>query len=145
MCSDLLGTTDLILLLLKKNCISMLGETLCILKPLIYLATRYLKGEESWLPWTTALSIGIFNLIIISNEESDEKYTLDQEKEINKRSLSILLYILRPPCFKKFVEKKFDHFVKNVCPSVPLGKFIAKIIINRSMHVRKSYFYIWSC
>ncbi|CAG5074105.1 Similar to PEX16: Peroxisome biogenesis protein 16 (Arabidopsis thaliana) [Cotesia congregata] len=120
------------------------SRTLFILKPLIYLATRFLKGEESWVPWTTALSINLINLIIIKKEESDQGYTIDQEDEIRKRSLNVFLYILRPPFFKKFIEKKFNYCVINVCPYVPLGTKIAKVIIKRSKHAEKSYFYLWS-
>lgn len=70
--------------------------------------------------------------------------TSDQKKEMSRRCVSMLLYILRSPFYDKYSCDRIDSFMKAISRTIPLAKLVVEPYRELIPHYQQSYFYMWS-
>ncbi|XP_071831337.1 peroxisomal membrane protein PEX16-like [Apostichopus japonicus] len=117
----------------------LLGEILHISRPVVHLTCLLQWGEKSWKPWLAALTVDLANLILLSKSD---QINIVEEKEISRRRLLLLLYLLRSPCFDNYSKAKVLAFLGTT------GRIWGLQTLSKSLSEylpkwQKIYFYNW--
>nr|XP_034184771.1 peroxisomal membrane protein PEX16 isoform X1 [Osmia lignaria]XP_034184772.1 peroxisomal membrane protein PEX16 isoform X1 [Osmia lignaria] len=126
----------------EKNLL--LAESLYIVKPLLHLGCISLTGEKQWLPWLLSFAIDSLSLKIFSNEAQNMLFSKEEEKEIFRRRLALLLYILKSPFYDRYSCIRIYAILTALSNKVPLAKFVTERIKTYLPHWQSTYFYTWS-
>ncbi|KZC08865.1 Peroxisomal membrane protein PEX16 [Dufourea novaeangliae] len=122
-----------------------LAESLYVMKPLFHLGCISLTGEKQWPPWLLSLAIDLFSLKIFNKEvKKAVSLSKEDERELYKRRLALLLYILRSPFYDRCSRTRIYAILTALSNNVPLAKFIAEPIKRYLPHWQSTYFYVWS-
>lgn len=121
-----------------------LAESLYVAKPLFHLGCMSLTGEKRWPPWLLSLAIDLLSLKIVSEEAKNMSFSEAEKKEIFRRRLALLLYILKSPFYDKYTIGKIETILTAISTKVPLTKFVTDPIKNYLPHWQNTYFYMWS-
>lgn len=70
--------------------------------------------------------------------------TSDQKKELSRRCVSMMLYILRSPFYDKYSGDKIDAFLKAISRTIPFAKLIIEPYRELIPHYQQLYGYMWS-
>ncbi|XP_076756525.1 peroxisomal biogenesis factor 16 [Xylocopa sonorina] len=122
----------------------MLAETLYILKPLFHLGCISVTGEKHWPPWLLSLAIDLLSLKLINNGAKNISFSKEEEKEIFRRRVAVLLYILKSPFYDKYSCIKIYSLLTALSDKVPLAKYLADPVTKYLPHWQSTYFYLWS-
>ncbi|KAK4803424.1 hypothetical protein SAY86_003241 [Trapa natans] len=114
----------------------LLGETLFITRPLIYVLLIRKYGMLSWAPWFLSLAIdllgaGIFSPVSLSKTGQENQRFLPstlEKDEMRRRKLLWALYLMRDPFFSKYTRQKLESTEKLLEPVPIFGMLTAKII-----------------
>jgi len=118
------------------------AELVYILKPMIHLGAIGAFGYNSWKSYLLSLFLDVFT---IRQYYNNRRYlTSDQKKELSRRCVNMLLYILRSPFYDRFSGNKIDSFMKAVSSTIPFAKLIVEPYRAYIPHYQESYFYMWS-
>ncbi|XP_017883416.1 peroxisomal membrane protein PEX16 isoform X2 [Ceratina calcarata] len=122
-----------------------LAESLYVVKPLFHLGCMSLTGEKRWPPWLLSLAIDLLSLKIVSLEVArNVSLSKAEKKEIFRRRLALLLYILKSPFYDKYSSVRIETILTTLSTKVPLTKFVTDPIKNYLPHWQNTYFYMWS-
>ena len=84
-----------------------IGELLHILQPLTHLASLALCGPASWKPFLLSLAMDCSSLSLHSQEE---RLTERERRELVRRRLALLSYLLRSPLYDRRSKVIFDFY-----------------------------------
>ncbi|KYN04454.1 PREDICTED: peroxisomal membrane protein PEX16-like [Cyphomyrmex costatus] len=105
-----------------------LAESLYVTKPLLHLGCIYLNSKNRWPPWILSLIIDIASLNVFARCARKALLSKDEEEELVRRRLSLLLYILRSPFYDKYSRNKIDALLDTISNSVPLAKYLTSAV-----------------
>lgn len=67
-----------------------------------------------------------------------------QRLELSRRSLSLLLYILRSPFYERYSGRKISSVLQTLSTKVPLARLICQPLQRYIPEWQAIYFYMWS-
>ncbi|GAA0173687.1 hypothetical protein LIER_27252 [Lithospermum erythrorhizon] len=126
-----------------------LGETLFILRPLIYVLLIRKYGTRSWFPWFISLSVDIFGNGILSygtvlgrgSNGPQFHHSPEERDELKRRRLLWALYLMRDPFFSKYTRQRLNRTQKTLEP-VPIVGLIAEKLIDLIVGAQTRYTYM---
>lgn len=118
------------------------AEILYILKPLIHLSSISMFGSRSWKSYGVALFIDLLSLQMYRKNMTS--LTQKQRLELSRRTVAMLLYLMRTPFYEKFTQRKLNSLLDAVAATIPFSKSICQPIADYIPHWQQTYFYMWS-
>ena len=119
----------------KLQGISYLGESIHITKPLIHLYLMKRYGQRSFIPFVCALAMDLSSLKLIETDNLGKK-------EIQRRQIMLLMYLIRSPFYDHFSHNFFDTVLTNL-GHLPLVGYIPKHVLQYIPYWQQLYSYIW--
>ncbi|KAL9252389.1 Peroxisome biogenesis protein 16-like protein [Drosera capensis] len=126
------------------------GETLYILRPLIYVLFIRKYGIRSWIPWLGSLGVDLVAMIALAKateskrgvkEETDIHVSVAENKELKRRKLLWALYLMRDPFFCKYTRQRIEGTQKLLEP-VPILGLVAEKLGELVLRVQTRYTYM---
>lgn len=117
------------------------AEFVYIMKPLIHLGSVAAFGYKSWKSYL--LSLFLDSLSIYQYYKHRQYMTKDQKKEMSRRCVNMLLYILRSPFYDQYSNDKIDSFMLAL-NKIPFAKFIVEPYRQYIPSYQNTYFYMFS-
>lgn len=118
------------------------AELVYIFKPMIHLSSCALFGYKSWKSYALSMFLDLYSIRQYYNNR--QYLTSDQKKEMSRRCVSMLLYILRSPFYDQYSSDKIDAFMRAISRTIPFAKLIVEPYRELIPHYQQSYFYMWS-
>ncbi|KAJ8573257.1 hypothetical protein K7X08_009768 [Anisodus acutangulus] len=125
------------------------GETMFVLRPLIYVLLVRKYGTRSWFPWLISLAVDLIGnsiLSIITTSQDSRKdqhfqFSKSEKDELKRRKLLWVLYLMRDPFFSKYTRRRLESTQKIVEP-VPVVGFFAEKLIELLIGAQTRYTYM---
>lgn len=118
------------------------AELVYILKPMIHLGAVGLYGYKSWKSYLLSMFLDTYS--IYQYYKHRNFMTADQKKELSRRCVSMLLYILRSPFYDKYACNKIDAFMQAMSKNIPFVKLIVEPYRQYIPQYQNTYFYMFS-
>lgn len=98
-------------------------------------------------PWASTMSGDSNSTLMFSlngKDQADQCWNWSEELEIQKRYISLLMYLLRSPFYDRFTKEKLLKVLSFVANYVPLvGRVVAPLVVLLPQW-QQSYFQMWS-
>lgn len=120
-----------------------LAESLYVTKPLLHLGCTYITSKKQWPPWLLSFIIDIISLNMF-NRCPKALFSKEENEELVRRRLSLLLYILRSPFYDKYSRVKINELLDALSTSVPFAKLLTNAVKKNLPYMQSMYFYMWS-
>lgn len=117
------------------------AEIVYIMKPMIHLGTVGLFGYKSWKSWMSSLALDLFSLRTYYNNR--QYLSTAQKKELSRRCVTMILYIMRSPFYESVSHNKIDAFLRALS-RLPFAHQIFEPLRQYIPHYQGTYFYMWS-
>lgn len=117
----------------------LVGESLYIMRPLIYLISMYFYGKKSWKPWMLSLTSDLTSWWCLAYSPS--KLVKAEKDEVRRRSIAWLYYCVRSPFFEKFIGDGFAAAVVQKVQFIPLVRVFLGTLLDYLLVYRGHYFY----
>ncbi|KAM3322861.1 peroxisome biogeneis protein 16 isoform X1 [Capsicum chacoense] len=125
------------------------GESMFVLRPLIYVLLLRKYGTRSWFPWFISLAVdlignGILSAITMSQDGRKDQhfqFSKSEKDELKRRKLLWVLYLMRDPFFSKYTRRRLESTQKIVEP-VPVVGFFAEKLIELLIGAQTRYTYM---
>ncbi|CAL1676067.1 unnamed protein product [Lasius platythorax] len=121
-----------------------LAESLYVTKPLLHLGCMYITNKKHWPPWMLSFIIDVVSLNIFNRCAPKALFSKEEEEELVRRRLSLLLYILRSPFYDKYSRVKINALLDVLSTSVPFAKLLTNTVKKNLPYMQSMYFYMWS-
>lgn len=121
-----------------------LAEALYVVKPLVHLGALNHWGFKAWKPWFVALAIDLSSLQLYKLCEGTSTISHKERLELSRRSVALLLYILRSPFYEKYSSDRIQAFLDGLSNTVPFARLICNPISQYIPLWQRTYFYMWS-
>lgn len=118
------------------------AEVLYILKPIIHLTSAGFFGINSWKSYSVALFIDLASLNMYKKNISS--LTPKQRLELSRRTIQLLLYLMRTPFYEKFTQRKLTTFINAIACTIPFSSTICQPLLEYIPQWQQTYFYMWS-
>jgi peroxin-16 len=118
------------------------AELVYIFKPMLHLGSCAIFGYKSWKSYALSMFLDLYSIRQYYNNR--QYLTSDQKKEMSRRCVSMLLYILRSPFYDQFSNDKIDSFMRAISRTIPFAKLIVEPYRELIPHYQQSYFYMFS-
>lgn len=119
-----------------------LAEILYIVKPLAHLGGVAAFGFNNWKSYSVALLIDLMSLRLY--RQNRQHLTKQQRLELSRRTVSLLLYLMRSPFYDKYSKDKINALLRAVSCAIPFSKLICNPIMDYIPQWQRTYFYMWS-
>ena len=137
---------------LRKNSkrVLLLGESLHMIRPLVYVALRRRFGAKSWIPWLLSCILDVFSIRLSStgiekclendiNVSTTDVHTTTSA-EIQRRYTSLLMYFMRDPLYNVFsgpiLQSIFGSLAK-----IPLFGLFFEYFLEMLDYMKRYYFF----
>lgn len=117
------------------------AEIIYILKPMIHLGSIGLFGYKSWKSYLLSMFFDLFSIRQYYSHR--QSLTTEQKKEMSRRCVNLILYILRSPFYDQFSGRRIDSFMKAL-NIIPFAKLIVEPYREYLPRYQDTYFYMWS-
>ncbi|CAG9808134.1 unnamed protein product [Chironomus riparius] len=117
------------------------AEIVYIMKPILHLGSVAAFGYKSWKSYLLSLFLDTFS--IFQYYKHRNYMTSDQKKELSRRCVNMLLYILRSPFYDQYSNDKIDSFMKAL-NAIPFARFIVEPYRQYIPTFQNTYFYMFS-
>lgn len=111
---------------------------LYISKPLCHLMAMRKFGVNSWIAWGLALAVDVSSLKLLKSGVLSS----EDVKEVNRRQLALLMYLLRSPFYDMFSRRAILKALNSV-KGIPIVGLLRQPILNYLLYWQKIYFYVW--
>ncbi|KAJ9171310.1 hypothetical protein P3X46_014697 [Hevea brasiliensis] len=113
-----------------------MGEVLCITRPLIYVLFIRKYGIRSWTPWFLSLAVDFIGIGFLTQATKSMHggkgqplhLTVSEMDELKRRKLLWALYLMRDPFFSKYTRQRLESTEKLLEPVPIIGLLTAKIV-----------------
>ena len=150
----------------------LIGELLHILRPVIHLTTGAIVGgvEDHWTPYMVSLGLDVISLrllqgsnfyssndknlfgLINCNDDKDNGVDMDvdhiwnwsERLEIQRRYLSLLMYLLRSPFYDQYTKQRLLRLISLFANYIPLFGRLCRPLIRVLPEWQQIYFYVWN-
>ncbi|KAF9208459.1 Peroxisomal membrane protein pex16 [Haplosporangium sp. Z 27] len=121
------------------------GETLFILRPVIYVLAMRKYGQKSWYPWFLSLAIELVSRSSIKHYLSGRggrggSGTPLEKDELKRRLWLLLYYVLRSPFYTQYTKERLDNFCESASKK-PLISLVGGIVKDYQPLWESVYFY----
>lgn len=123
----------------------LLAENLYIVKPLVHLGCLSVTGDGQWPPWLLSFALDVISLKIINKETAAISLNKEDRKELLRRRVALLTYILRSPFYDKYSRVRIYALLNFLSAKLPLAGFVAETVKKYLPHWQSIYFSMWSC
>lgn len=86
----------------------------------------------------------VYSLKIFTRYASKALFSKEEEEELVRRRLSLLLYILRSPFYDKYSRVKINALLDALSTSVPFANLLTNVVKKNLPYMQSMYFYMWS-
>lgn len=117
-------------------------EVLYILKPVIHLGSASIFGINSWKSYGVALFVDLISLRLY--QKNMKSLSKKQRLELSRRTVALLLYLMRSPFYEKFTQKKLNALIKAISFTIPFSGTICQPLLEYIPQWQQTYFYMWS-
>ncbi|XP_055817370.1 peroxisome biogenesis protein 16 isoform X2 [Solanum dulcamara] len=125
------------------------GETMFVLRPLIYVLLVRKYGTRSWFPWFISLAVDLIGNSMLSaitmsqdsRKDQHFQFSKSEKDELKRRKLLWVLYLMRDPFFNKYTRRRLESTQKIVEP-VPIVGFFAEKLIELLIGAQTRYTYM---
>ncbi|KAK4738704.1 hypothetical protein R3W88_002401 [Solanum pinnatisectum] len=125
------------------------GETMFVLRPLIYVLLVRKYGTRSWFPWFISLAVDVIGNSMLSattmsrdsRKDQHFRFSKSEKDELKRRKLLWVLYLMRDPFFSKYTRRRLESTQKTVEP-VPVVGFFAEKLIELLIGAQTRYTYM---
>lgn len=117
-------------------------ELLYILKPIIHLGSASIFGINSWKSYGVALFVDLLSLRYY--RKNMKSLSKKQRLELSRRTVALLLYLMRSPFYEKFTQKKLNALIKAISYTIPFSGTICQPLLEYIPQWQQTYFYMWS-
>lgn len=117
-------------------------EILYIVKPIVHLTSAGIFGINSWKSYSVALLIDLLSLHMYRKNLSS--LSPQQRLELSRRTIALLLYLMRSPFYERFTQRKLDALLKAVACTIPFSSTICQPLLEYIPQWQQTYFYMWS-
>lgn len=121
-----------------------LAESIYISKPIIHLISMGVFGSRAWKPWMISLAMDLTSLQLYKSTVKPVTLTRKQKLQLSKRTVLLLLYLIRSPFYEKHSKDKINAFLTALSNNVPLVKIICQPLMQYLPFWQGNYFYMWS-
>lgn len=118
------------------------AEVLYILKPIAHLTSVGIFGINSWKSYSVALFIDLASLNMY--RKNVRSLSPKQRLELSRRTIQLLLYIMRTPFYEKFTQRKLNAFINAIACTIPFSSTICQPLLEYIPQWQQTYFYMWS-
>lgn len=118
------------------------AEVLYIVKPLLHLGSAGLFGIKSWKSYSFSLAIDLISLRMY--QKNINRLSPKQRLELSRRTVALLLYLMRSPFYEKFTQRKLTTLLKTIADVVPFSSTICNPLLEYIPQWQQTYFYMWS-
>lgn len=118
------------------------AEVLYILKPILHLTSAGIFGINSWKSYSVALFIDLASLNLY--KKNIRSLSQKQRLELSRRTIQLLLYLMRTPFYDKFTQKKLHAFINAIACTIPFSSTICQPLLEYIPQWQQTYFYMWS-
>lgn len=138
----------------------LLAESIYISKPLVHLISLGLLGSNTWKPWMISLAMDLTRLVSIKINlqsscseclicslqlyKTSASLTKKQKLQLSKRTVLLLLYLIRSPFYEKHSKNKLNSLLVALSNNLPLAKMICQPLMQYLPFWQSNYFYMWS-
>ena len=121
-----------------------MAELVHVVQPVAHLALLGLCGPASWWPLLASLGLDLASLALHRTEETAG--TLEEEAEMARRRLALLLYLLRSPLYEAGSRAVLVSGLQFSRDHIPLvGRLgLAEAMIKYLHEYQEMYFYTWA-
>ena len=95
-------------------------------------------GTNSSIPWSLALALDIASIKLLKSGVLN----CDDQKEIRRRQLTLLMYLLRSPFYDRFSRKVIFQILTSL-KKIPLIGVLPQQILQYALFWQKIYSYTW--
>ncbi|PSN58450.1 Peroxisomal membrane protein PEX16 [Blattella germanica] len=122
------------------------AEVLYVVKPLAHLCSMMAFGRHDWKPWLLSLSMDLTSLKLhhANYEGPVQHLSLRQRREISRRRVALLIYLLRSPFYEHHSRDRVQSLLHSLSASVPLLHILCKPLAQYLPQWQDTYFYVWS-
>ncbi|XP_010369352.1 peroxisomal biogenesis factor 16 isoform X5 [Rhinopithecus roxellana] len=93
-----------------------IAEFLYIARPLLHLLSLGLWGQRSWKPWFLAGVVDVTSLSLLSDRKG---LTRRERRELRRRTVLLLYYLLRSPFYDRFSEARILFLLQLLADHIP--------------------------
>lgn len=126
----------------KKARVLVKAEALYIAKPLLHLISTGLFGTKSWKAYSVALALDVMSIRLYYKKQ--HLLTKEQRLELSRRSISIMMFLLRSPFYETVSQSKINGFIDVFANRIPFAKSICEPLKEYIPQWQDTYFYMWS-
>jgi len=117
------------------------AELVYIMKPILHLGSVAAFGYKSWKSYLVSLFLDTFSIYQYFKHRN--YMTSEQKKELSRRCVNMLLYILRSPFYDQYSNDKIDSFMRAL-NNIPFARFIVEPYRQYIPTFQNTYFYMFS-
>ncbi|KAK4886457.1 hypothetical protein RN001_002728 [Aquatica leii] len=123
-----------------------IAETLYVIKPLVHLGSAAYFGNNTWKPWMLSLVLDLYSLRLYRHCFKADFNCLSktQKMQISRRTVVLLLYLLRSPFYENHSRDKIQSVLKCMSNKVPLARLLCNPLLQYLPFWQRTYFYMWS-
>ncbi|KAL1509179.1 hypothetical protein ABEB36_003955 [Hypothenemus hampei] len=131
---------------ITRTRIQFVAESIYIAKPLIHLLSMRVFGSKAWKPWMISLALDLTSLQLYKSihKRAKSSLTRNQKLQLSKRTVLLLLYLIRSPFYEEHSENKINAFLMVLSKNLPLAKLICVPLMQYLPFWQSNYFYMWS-
>ncbi|XP_030773285.1 peroxisomal biogenesis factor 16 isoform X1 [Rhinopithecus roxellana] len=117
-----------------------IAEFLYIARPLLHLLSLGLWGQRSWKPWFLAGVVDVTSLSLLSDRKG---LTRRERRELRRRTVLLLYYLLRSPFYDRFSEARILFLLQLLADHIPGVGLVTRPLMDYLPTWQKIYFYSW--
>uniref|UniRef100_A0A2K5MWT6 Peroxisomal membrane protein PEX16 n=1 Tax=Cercocebus atys TaxID=9531 RepID=A0A2K5MWT6_CERAT len=117
-----------------------IAEFLYIARPLLHLLSLGLWGQRSWKPWLLAGVVDVTSLSLLSDRRG---LTRRERRELRRRTILLLYYLLRSPFYDRFSEARILFLLQLLADHIPGVGLVTRPLMDYLPTWQKIYFYSW--